>query len=275
MLREGKKPHARSTTNPLRVAVLCSQRAPGLMDLLAAEATANIRIVGVVTSDASSSALPQTAGTSVPCLVNDIRGFYREEDAQLADLTVRPFYDLTTARLLTRLNAELVVLCGYLHVLTTPMLDAFSQRIINIHDSDLTRLDEDGRPRYRGLHATRDAIAAGEGETRSTVHIVVPEVDVGPPVLRSWPYYVHPLADDVNEWGAGGIDILKAYAYAQREWMMRSSWGHLLTTAVRMFVDEQVRVLGERAYIAGVPGPVTLERPVRPSEAPWRAAAGR
>ena len=275
MLKQGRTQRSRSTANPLRVAVLCSQRAPGLLDLLAEQATANFRVVGIVTSDSSSSVLPQTAGTGVPCLVNDIHEFYREENARLSDLAARPFYDLTTVRLLSRLNAELVVLCGYRHVLTTPMLDAFGHRVINIHDSDLTRLDDQGRPCYPGLHSTRDAIAAGEGETRSTVHIVVPEVDAGPPLLRSWPFYVHPMADDVNEWGAGGSHILRAYAYAQREWMMRSSWGYLLATAVRMFVDQQVRVLGERAFIAGVPGPITLERPVRPVEAPWRAGAER
>ena len=126
-----------------------------------------------------------------------------------------------------------MILCGYLHILTGPMLEAYPERIINIHDSDLTLTDALGRPKYRGLHAVRDAVFAGERETRSTVHLVTPEVDVGPPLFRSWAFPTHPLIDAARRWRS--TDILNAYAYAQREWMMRASWGQLLATAIDLY----------------------------------------
>ena len=86
-----------------------------------------------------------------------------------------------------------------------------------------------------GVESFRDpclAVFAGEPETRSTVHLVTPEVDVGPALVRSWPFPVHPMVDDARRWGA--IDILKAYAYAQREWMMRAAWGPMLRKAIAL-----------------------------------------
>jgi hypothetical protein len=53
--------------------------------------------------------------------------------------------------------------------------------------------------------------------------------------------------------------MLKAYAYAQREWMMRAAWGPLLARAVRLFALDQVRLLNGRAVIAGRMGPEQLE----------------
>ena len=70
------------------------------------------------------------------------------------------------------------------------MLAAFPDRIVNLHDSDLSIKNVRGTPRYVGLRATRDAIVAGERETRATVHWVSEDVDAGPILLRSDPFVV-------------------------------------------------------------------------------------
>jgi phosphoribosylglycinamide formyltransferase-1 len=256
MLRNGGAPQPRPSGDPLRIAVLCSQRAPGLRRLLELSDTANVSLVGVIASDPASTAIPDTAGTAVPVLVNDIRHFYHAAGAPVSDLARRVEYDLVTAQLLGRLEAELVVLCGYVHILTRPLLDVIPQSVISIHDSDLLKTGDDGLPRYRGLHSTRDAILAGESETRSTVHVVTPPVDVGPALVRSWPFPVHTLVEDAR--ASQATDILRAYAYAHREWMMREAWGRMLSAAVRLFADDVVRVGDDRAYVRGVAGPVTL-----------------
>jgi phosphoribosylglycinamide formyltransferase-1 len=135
-------------------------------------------------------------------------------------------FDAETARLLH--GFDVVVLYGYLFVLTEPMLVAFPDRIINLHDSDL--------PKYPGLHATRDAILAGERETRSVAHIVTPDLDAGPVIARSEAFPVAPFVHEAVR--AGHMDIVRAYAYAQREWMMRSAWAALAATAIERVAEE-------------------------------------
>jgi phosphoribosylglycinamide formyltransferase-1 len=68
-------------------------------------------------------------------------------------------------------GVELVVLAGFMRVLKAPMLDAFPHRIINIHPSLL--------PKFPGLEAWKQALAAGENVTGCTVHYVDAGVDSG------------------------------------------------------------------------------------------------
>lgn len=110
-------------------------------------------------------------------------------------------------------------------IVAEPLLTAFPGRIVNVHHADLTKC----RP-YVGLHAVRDAILAGETETRATAHIVTRRLDQGPILCLSEPFPVSPLVRDALVWGA--TDILKAYAYAHQEWMIRSAWGPLLSEAI-------------------------------------------
>jgi len=226
----------------LSVAVLCSRRAPGLSYLL--ESDANLgrtyELTAVVTSDPECIERDRVIEAGVPWVVHDIRAFYAARGATLRDLDHRAEYDLLTARLLAPFRPDLVLLCGYLHIVTAPLLEAYPDRVLNIHDSDLAQVDDQGRPRNRGLHAVRDAIFAGEHETRSSVHVVTPEVDGGPLLLRSWAFETHPLVDAAREWGA--TDMLKAYAYAQREWMMRAAWGPLLAAAIDLAAQGEIRV---------------------------------
>jgi len=218
------------TTAPLRVAVLCSRRAPGLDGLFSGERARGrtYDLVAMVTSDPECV---ERGRFAAPLLVNDIRQFYSARATRLADLGPRADFDRATVQILEPFRPDLVVLCGYLHILTAPMLERFPERVINVHDSDL--------PRYPGLHATRDAILAGERETRSTVHLVREAVDCGPVIARSRAFPTHPLVEAARR--AGRVDILKAYAYAQREWMMLS-WGPLLARALDVVARDAVGV---------------------------------
>lgn len=215
-----------------RVALLTTRRAPGLEHLLGQDPERGRRyeLVAAVVTDPESPARDLLAGAGVPVLLHDLRRFCAERGARTGDLAVRREFDAATAALLAPYRPDLVIGAGYLHILTTPMLSAYPGTILNIHDADLTRTGTDGLPRFRGLHATRDAILAGERETRSTVHRVTDRVDVGPIVCRSAPYAVAVMVEDALRLGA--MDLLRAYAYAHREWMMRTSWGPLLSEAI-------------------------------------------
>jgi phosphoribosylglycinamide formyltransferase-1 len=74
-------------------------------------------------------------------------------------------------------RAELVVLAGFMRVLSGAFVDRYAGRMINIHPSLL--------PKYTGLHTHRRALEAGDGVHGATVHFVTPELDGGPAILQS------------------------------------------------------------------------------------------
>lgn len=225
---------------PLRAALLCSVRAPGLGELLGAQATAGgFAIVAVVATSPGCAEIARASAAGVPAVVHDIAAFYAAAGARRGDLAVRRTFDRATVRLLAPFRPDLVLLDGYLHVITEPLLAAHLDRIVNVHDADLALRGAQGGPRYPGLHATRDAILAGERATRSSVHVVTDAVDAGPVLMRSRPFPVHQLAADARGWGVEGDRLLRAYAYAHREWMMRSCWGALLAETMRRYAGEE------------------------------------
>jgi phosphoribosylglycinamide formyltransferase-1 len=91
--------------------------------------------------------------------------------------------DLVMARWLEKHGVELVVLAGYMHLLTGAFLDRFPERIVNVHPSLL--------PEFPGARAIDEALAAGVETTGVTVHLVDEGVDTGP-VLRQEPVPVEP-----------------------------------------------------------------------------------
>jgi folate-dependent phosphoribosylglycinamide formyltransferase PurN len=203
----------------LRVALLCSQRAPGLEYLLRDDPGRGeeYELVAALTTDPASEALEPLRGAPVPALVHDIRAFYAARGARRSNLDVRRAFDEHTVALLAPYQPDLLVLSGYLHIVTEPLLAAYPRRVINVHDADLAALGADGRPRYPGLHATRDAVRAGEPATRCSAHVVTEEVDQGPVLARSIAFPVR-----------------GRHHYAQREWMMHAAWGPLIARALHL-----------------------------------------
>lgn len=200
----------------LNAAVLCSKRAPGIEALLP-------HLTCVVTSHASC-----TVDTgNVPLIKHPIRNY-----------TDRRVYDALTVHVLREMGVDTVVMLGYLFVATDVLLNAFPRRVFNIHDSDLTIRRADGERKYVGLHSTRDAIIAGEKETRSTLHLVTEKLDGGPILSLSKAYPVAPWIHDAVR--AGQADIVRAYSYAQREWMMRDTWGAMALAAIAPVQEEVV-----------------------------------
>ena len=84
--------------------------------------------------------------------------------------------DLVLASWLEEHGVELVVLAGYMHLLTPPFLRRFPGRVINVHPSLL--------PDFPGVHAIEDALAAGVVVTGVTVHYVDEGFDTGPVIVQ-------------------------------------------------------------------------------------------
>ena len=84
--------------------------------------------------------------------------------------------DLVMATWLEEHGVELVVLAGYMHLLTPPFLQRFPERVVNIHPSLL--------PAFPGAHAIDDALAAGVDTTGVSVHYVNEGLDSGPLIAQ-------------------------------------------------------------------------------------------
>jgi phosphoribosylglycinamide formyltransferase-1 len=246
---------------PLRVGVLCSHRAPGLVQLLERRPDRGrlFDIVAVLTSELAFDQQRRVSACGIPVRAHAIHEFYRRRDADVyRDFRVRAEYDAETAALLAPFAPDVVLLDGYLYLATRRLLDAYPSRTLNLHFSDLTLRHADGRPRYPGIRAVRDAIADGRSATKATVHLVNHEADGGPPLVESWPFPVSPLVADARAWGAR--DLLKAYTFAHQEWMMRAASGPLLAAALRLIADGAVDLHALAAVSPAGVTPWTVDR---------------
>ncbi|MBO3803538.1 MAG: formyl transferase [Candidatus Brockarchaeota archaeon] len=148
-------------------------------------------VVAIFTDNKQSNAKALAERYSLPCVCRDIMEFYRERGHETKkDLSIRPEYDGATVDFLEKYQPHAVALCGYMSIVTRPILDRFGDRIFNVHPADLSLRDAAGRRRFVGTNAVRDAILAGAKQLYSSTHIVREEVDHGEILMRSRPVEV-------------------------------------------------------------------------------------
>jgi folate-dependent phosphoribosylglycinamide formyltransferase PurN len=116
----------------------------------------------------------------------DIRDFYKEKGVPRRDLTVRPEFDERVLEKIEPYDLGLICNAGYMTIMTPPILETYSGRIINVHPADLTVM-EGGERKYIGIHVVEEAIMAGEKKLRSSTHIVREKVDHGEILVLSEP----------------------------------------------------------------------------------------
>ena len=142
---------------------------------------------------------------------------------ELADYDGRDERDATMAAWLAAQDVELVVLAGYMQLLTPAFLDRFPDRIVNVHPSLL--------PAFPGLHAQRQALDHGAKVAGATVHFVDEGVDTGPIVLQA----AVPVEPADTE------DTLAARILGQEH--------RLYPEAVRLFARGRLRIEGRRVIV--------------------------
>ncbi len=133
------------------------------------------------------------AGLPIACVASNkahVRALERAEDAgiptrvfELTNYVDREHRDRELADWLTLSGVDLVVLAGYMHLLTNAFLERFPDRIVNVHPSLL--------PQFPGAHPIDDALAAGVNTTGVTVHYVDEGIDAGH-VIRQEPIPIEP-----------------------------------------------------------------------------------
>lgn len=148
--------------DPLRLGVLVSGGGSNLAAMLDAtrDAARALRVAAVVSNVAGVKALERAAAAAVPGLVEDHRGRTREAFEDAVDAALRAH------------RVEVVVLAGFMRVLTAHFLDRWKHRVLNVHPALC--------PAFPGMHAPRQALAHGVRVTGCTVHLVDAGVDTGP-----------------------------------------------------------------------------------------------
>lgn len=127
------------------------------------------------------------------------------------------------------LGADLIVLAGYMKILSAEFTQRFTGKILNIHPSLL--------PKYPGLHTYQQALAAGDSEHGTTVHFVNEEVDGGAIILQAKvPIFSD---DDIT-------DIEQRVKVQERQ---------IYPLVVKWFVEDRLKLIKNRAYLDGQPLP--------------------
>lgn len=197
-----------SERSPLPLVVLISGGGSNLQTLIDAQAQGlPIQLRAVISNRADALGLERARRHGIAAEVLNHRD-YPDRDAFDADLAV----------LIDRYDPGLVVLAGFMRILTPGFVARYQGRMMNIHPSLL--------PKFRGLHTHERALEAGEREHGASVHFVTAELDGGPVIVQA---RVPVLADD-------DVESLAARVLEQEH--------RIYPAAVRWFAEGRLR-LGE------------------------------
>lgn len=165
---------------PRRIGVLASGSGTNLQALLDAQAAGQLlpgEIVVVGSNVANAGALDRAQKAGIPTFVRDHKSFSNRTD-----------FDRAVLEQLNAFGVDLVVLAGFMRVVTPVLLDAFVDRVVNIHPALL--------PSFPGVHAQKQAFDYGVKIAGCTVHFVDAGTDTGPIIAQA---AVPVLADDTAE----------------------------------------------------------------------------
>ncbi|WP_102796899.1 phosphoribosylglycinamide formyltransferase [Bowmanella denitrificans] len=124
------------------------------------------RVTAVISNQADAYGLERARQADVPALVLSHK-----------DYADRESYDQALMAQIDQYQPDLVVLAGFMRILSEHFVQHYLGRMLNIHPSLL--------PKYKGLHTHRRAIEANDTEHGATVHFVTPELDGGPVIIQS------------------------------------------------------------------------------------------
>ena len=207
-------------STPLRVAVLASGRGSNLQAIIDAIEAGQVeaKIVAVISNKKEAVALERARKHGLPDLFVDPKPFAGRPDSREA-------YDHALLDVLQKHDAELVLLAGYMKIVTAVLVNAYANRMMNIHPSLL--------PAFPGLDVQKKAIEWGCKLAGCTVHFVTEGVDEGPIILQA---AVPILDDDTPETLAARILVQEHKIYPR---------------AVQLFAEGRLRVEGRHVIVNG------------------------
>ncbi len=206
-----------------RIAVLVSGGGTNLQALIDAQARGGLgggTIAAVISSKEGAYALERAARAGIPAYVMP-RGDFPDSRAMTVALRDK----------LRALDIDLVVLAGFMHILTEELIAAYPNAILNVHPALIPAFCGAG---YYGLKVHEAALAYGVKLTGATVHFVSAEPDGGPVILQR---AVEIRAGDTPE-------------ALQRRVMEEAEW-QILPRAVALFCQGRLAVEGRTVHILG------------------------
>jgi len=203
-------------SQPCVLAVLVSGNGSNLQSIIHSieSGDINARIACVISNNPEAYALSRAASHGIPCFVQENIGFKSRRE-----------YDAALVKILKDHGVKLVVLAGYMRILSDVMVEAFPSAIMNIHPALL--------PSFPGLHAQQQALAYGVKFSGCTVHFVDCGTDTGPIILQA----IVPVAQDDTE------ETLSSRIQQEEH--------RLFPEAIRLFVERKLTVDGRRVLIQG------------------------
>jgi phosphoribosylglycinamide formyltransferase-1 len=152
----------------LPIVILISGRGSNMRVIaeLAAKGELPVAVRAVISDRAEAAGLATAAAMGIPALTLSPKSY--------AD---RASYDTELASLVAKYQPGLIVLAGFMRILTANFIGPFADRILNIHPSLL--------PKYRGLHTHQRVLQAGEQLHGVSVHFVTEELDGGPAIIQA------------------------------------------------------------------------------------------
>ena len=168
----------------------------------------------VISNKIDSFGLERAERAGIPSRV-----FLRQDFASNLDM------DKAIGDYLDDLNVDLIVLAGYMKILTKPFTQRFAGKILNIHPSLL--------PKYPGLHTYQRALENGDSEHGTTVHFVNEEIDGGAIVLQAKvPIFPGDIAEEI-------------------ELRTREQEYNIYPLVIKWFIEDRLKLIENQAYLDG------------------------
>ena len=199
---------------PINLAVLVSGNGSNLQAIIdqIEAGKINARIVCVISNNPDAFAITRATRHHIPVIVHENRGFANRRE-----------YDAALVKILQSHEVKLIILAGFMRILSDVMVSAFPNAIINIHPALL--------PAFPGLHAQQQAIDYGVRFSGCTVHFVDCGTDTGPIILQS----IVPVEQDDTE------ETLSARIQKEEH--------RTFPEAVKLFSEGKIKVEGRHVRI--------------------------
>lgn len=201
----------------VKIGVLVSGRGSNLQAIIdnIEQGKLSAEVAVVISDQADAYALERAKQHGIPGVHVSASGYRGKRDD----------YDALLVKELQKHAVELVVLAGFMRIITPTLLRAFPGRVINIHPALL--------PSFPGLHVQKAALEHGVRFSGCTVHFVDEGMDTGPIIIQA----VVPVLDDDTE------NTLSARILKQE---------HVIySRAIQLFAEGRLRIEGRRVLIAG------------------------
>jgi len=197
-----------------RIVVLISGGGTNLQAIIDACAKSNYpaEVVGVVSNKVDAYGLTRAKDADIKTVALSHKDFASRED-----------YDQALIKKIDSFNADVIVLAGFMRILTPSFVQHYQGKLLNIHPSLL--------PKYQGLNTHQRAIDAGDTEHGVSVHFVTEELDGGPVILQA----------KVPVFDGDTIDDLAARVHEQEH--------RIYPLVVKWFAEKRLTMQGDNAVL--------------------------